>query len=364
VRICEFLFWPLLGGAEIHALELADDLRRRGHDVELVALQPTDAPGAETFAGDVQTLEPPIWARGRKLKRLTAARRLIMRGRYDIIHAHSFFPNLYVRAAAAISPRGMPIVATLHSGVDDFAKRVPRIVEKKLASQTAAIVVVSTKQREHYLDHFPERADRIHLIPKGVTKLPLTSRPSSPRPRDFAVIGRIVPLKRIDTAIRGFAAFASHVGDPNLRLHVIGPETDAVYANELRRIAASVPGRPTVIFHGAVWNPFEESNIDVLVHASIIEANPLAILEAAARGIPIVCTRAPTISGAIDDRCTTFAAGEEEGLRGALLDVYTNWPDAIDLAADAWLTVPDITDCATAYERLFLDLVRSNGQAG
>jgi len=330
----------------------------------VAALQPADGSASSGFAEEVETIEPPAWARGRKLKRLTAARRLITRGHYDIIHAHSFFPNLYVRAAAAISARGIPIVATLHSGVDDFAKRVPRAVERRLASQTAAIVTVNHTQRHEYLNYFPATADRIRLIPNGVRTSPLASRPPSPRPLDFAVVGRIVPIKSLEKVIRAFASFASDVGDSNLRLHVIGPETDALYANTLRSTAASVSNAETVIFHGAVQDPFDRKDIDVLIHASAIEAHPVTVLEAAARGIPIVCTQSPRISGAIGHRCTTFAADDERGLRGALVDVYSNWPAAIDLAADAWLTVPDITDCATAYETLFLDLVQSNGQAG
>src|SRR6266511_359381 len=256
MRICELVFTPAFGGAETLALELAPELRQRRHEVVVAALQPIDGSASSGFVEDVETIEPPAWARGRKLKRLTAARRLITRGHYDIIHAHSFFPNLYARAAASLPYGRVPIVATLHSASDDFSKHVPRALEKMLASQAAAIVAVSPTLRDQYVEYFPQCRDRTMLIPNGVRKFPLPSREAVAKPREFAVIGRIAQQKDLKTLIRGFGSFVSKVGDSDLSLHVIGPETDSAYAGELQHVADAVAPSVKVIFHGAVRDPF------------------------------------------------------------------------------------------------------------
>jgi glycosyltransferase involved in cell wall biosynthesis len=174
-------------------------------------------------------------------------------------------------------------------------------------------------------------------------------RPTATEPTRFALVGRITPVKSIETAILGFARFAGRPGNGDCQLRVVGPDTDPAYAAELRRLAADVGGG-RIVFPGAAAEPFEAERIDVLIHASQHEAGAsLAVLEAAARGIPVVCSDWPSIAATIGQNCATFPIGDWRELALRLAAVRDDWPGALERAARAWRFVPDIRDTGRRY---------------
>ena len=357
MRICELIPAPSIRGAERLALELRREFAARGHEIDVVALDPADANPATVTSDEIAVGHCADWILGRKVRRLVVSIGLIQRGRYDVVHTHSFFPNLYARLAAALpGVRKVPIVVTLHSMPTDFEPSSLRI-ERMLGAQTAAVVAVNPDQYQEYIRHFPRR--RAVYIPNGVRKLAEQPSLASSKPHDFAVVGQITPRKELDTVLRGFGDFVAK-GKRDVRLHVIGPEVDQPYGSVLRRLGESV-ARGLVTFHGPLAAPFDEIPIDVLVHAALRETHPMAVLEAAARGIPVICTRERANAGAIGNACTTFEPRDSGGLSQALVDVYDNWPAAVALATTAWHHVPDIRDCADAYERLFGTVLETGG---
>src|SRR5437773_3803786 len=97
MRICEVVLAPAVGGAETLALELAADLRGRGHLVDVTALDPASLSTPKAIQSGLPTTAHPFWARGKKLRRLSGARRLVAGGRLAVDPAHRSLPNLYVR---------------------------------------------------------------------------------------------------------------------------------------------------------------------------------------------------------------------------------------------------------------------------
>jgi len=350
LRICELVLAPAVGGAETLALTLAASLREAGHAVDVIAL---DGPRGEASlsTGEIRVAERPRWAKGERLGRLTAARLLAMSGRYDVIHAHSYLPNLYARAGAASSRTRLPVVVTLLSGSDDFATHSARRVEACLAPWTSAVVAMGERLQNEYREYFPKLRDRVRVIHVGVHREPFVERDLG-KPTRFALVGRVTPQKDLETAIRGFAPFAEAAGDPPVTLSIIGPPSDAEYARRMHLLADTL-ARDSVSFVGARANPFADEKIDVLVHSAVSEAHtPIAILEAAGRGIPVICRDSGSMADAIGWHCTTFADGSPEHLTRALLQVRNDWPQAIRRARLAWEIVPRFDDTARRYEAL------------
>ncbi|MGH7163652.1 MAG: GT4 family glycosyltransferase PelF [Planctomycetota bacterium] len=126
------------------------------------------------------------------------------------------------------------------------------------------------------LDKFGEAADRFDA--RG-------------RNERFTVgfVGRVCPIKDVMTFVSAMRLVADRV--PNLRVRILGPmEEDPEYAEGCQRHARQLGLERNVAFEGRV-NVLEElPTIDVVVLASISEAQPLVILEAGAVGIPIVAT--------------------------------------------------------------------------
>ena len=104
------------------------------------------------------------------------------------------------------------------------------------------------------------------------------------------MIGRIVPIKDTRTFIMAASLLKDMV--PNVVAILIGPEEeDPSYAAGCRELVAQLGLESTVQFLGRVPDVMEYlGKADVIALTSISEAQPIALLEAAATGLPAVTT--------------------------------------------------------------------------
>jgi glycosyltransferase involved in cell wall biosynthesis len=104
------------------------------------------------------------------------------------------------------------------------------------------------------------------------------------------MIGRIVPIKDIRTFIIAVGLLKDLV--PNVLAVLIGPEDeDPEYAASCRQLLQQVGAESAIEFLGRVPDVMKYlCSSDVLALSSISEAQPIAILEAAATGLAIVST--------------------------------------------------------------------------
>jgi glycosyltransferase involved in cell wall biosynthesis len=154
--------------------------------------------------------------------------------------------------------------------------------------------VITTQYRANQAfqraDGAPE--DKLRIIPNGIdaAKLAAIPRDATPRPPTVLMIGRIVPIKDIRTFIMAVALLKDLV--PNVVAIIIGPENeDPEYAASCRQLVHQLGTETSIELLGRVPDVLKYLlAADVLALSSISEAQPIAMLEAAATGLPIVST--------------------------------------------------------------------------
>lgn len=199
--------------------------------------------------------------------------------------------------------------------------------------------------------------DRVDVVCNGID-VPHPSRllPRSATPR-LCVLGRLVPHKQVEHALRVVAALRASV--PELRLDVIG---GGWWAGELTAAADSLGVSDAVTFHGHVSEHERDALLDaswLMLAPSVKEGWGIAIMEAAARSVPAL---AYEFAGGV----TESIQDGETGVLVADLDDLIAQTRALLADTEARLTMGkkardrarafDWQRSAQAFERLLLEL--------
>lgn len=120
-------------------------------------------------------------------------------------------------------------------------------------------------------------------------------------PPTIALIGRVVPIKDVETFITTAHLLRAKV--PGIKALIMGPvDEDAEYVARCRQLVADLGLDDTVEMTGTVnvleWLP----RIHVAVLTSLSESQPLVVLEAGAAGIPFVATNVGSCREIIEGR--------------------------------------------------------------
>ncbi|MBB2944531.1 glycosyltransferase involved in cell wall biosynthesis [Actinoplanes lutulentus] len=323
MRVLHVISTPGPGGAG-HQLRLL--VRRLPHDNEVVMLAPAasrvpgkleDRPGTEPAADGIADA---LRAEGARVHRLTATcdrdpgaiarlRRLMLDGRYDVVHTHLYRASVQGRIAARLA--GVPHVVTTehHLGAEVLeGRRVsPGVRALYLAGERLGQVTIAASPAiAGRLRDWGVPDERIAMIPKAIdptefrfdrrtraiTRARLGVEPGVPL---VGGVGRLEPDKRFDLLIRAIAEV------PDACLLLVG---DGPARASLERLAVIEGVADRVLFAGAVVHTRE------MLCAMDVFASPdsrtfgLAILEAIASGLPAVYAACPPL----EERITARAA--------------------------------------------------------
>jgi glycosyltransferase involved in cell wall biosynthesis len=158
----------------------------------------------------------------------------------------------------------------------------------------AAADVITTQYRANQVFQRADGApdDKLCIVPNGIdtAKFAAIPRDAAPRPPTVLMMGRIVPIKDVRTFVMAVALLKDIV--PNVVAILVGPEDeDPEYAAGCRQLVHQLEIESSIKFLGRVPDVLEYLHAaDVLALSSISEAQPIAMLEAAATGLPIVST--------------------------------------------------------------------------
>jgi glycosyltransferase involved in cell wall biosynthesis len=311
-----------VGGAE---LQLRSVLQHTRHDAEVVTLY-NPGPVADMIRADGHRVRSLGMTSNTQISALSALRRLIADGEYDVVHAHLYRSQIYGRPAAWIA--GVPvIVSTEHSiGETHLERRKMTAGVRALYLATEAMsdmtIAVSGTVRER-LVKWGVRPRKVAVIPNGVdlarVEFDATAREKvrgefgiAPSDYVFGVLGRLEVTKQFDMVIE---AAAPLLGDGR-RLLIVGKGDERAHLEDVAR-RCGVADR--VIFAGERHDVAAMlSAMDVFVASSKQETFGLSVLEALANGAPVLYTTCPALDG-LDVSRATQVPSSVGGLRDAML---------------------------------------------
>ncbi|MDQ4091284.1 MAG: glycosyltransferase [Actinomycetota bacterium] len=324
-----------IGGPARQALLLTKELQDR-FPTTLAAGRPTETEGEMTdpdvavrYVPLVRPLHPES-----DLRALRAVRRLVLETRPAIVHTHMAKAGMVGRLTAGTVRPKPRTVHTFHGHVLDgyFRPSVQRSfveIERRMAAHTDVLVAVSDEIRDGLLDLGIGRPEQYQVIrlgfdlsaysavdaPTGTLRKMLDLDADVPL---VGVIGRLVPIKDLVTAIRAIARLDGvhlvFVGDGECRPQL-----------EVQARALGVVDR--VHFTGWWDVPAALSDLDVVLLTSKNEGTPVSLIEAAAAGRPVVATRVGGVALVVEDGTTGFLApaGDTVAL-AAYVDRLLAWP--------------------------------------
>ena len=319
-----------MGGTPVTLL--AEALLDAGHEVALWTLDPRAAAPVAARGPGLEVHVVPLRPGGRGRDAYRAERRgledALHGARVDVLHAHWMYE--YALAALAV---GGPVLVTAH----DWPPAVVRHLRSPYWAVKAAMAAAVLARRPPLTAPSPYLAGRLRragqtspaVVPNG---LDASAFAVAPRPRPSAAVVVAVAagfsrLKNTATLLRAHPLLRDAV--PDAELHLVGPEHEpdgpaAAWARERGldvgvRFVGRVP-------HADVLARVDAA--DVLVHPALEESFGMVLVEAMARGTPVVGgARSGAVPWVLD-----------RGRAGRLVDVRR--PEAVAAATAGLLSSP------------------------
>ena len=337
------VLWTLgRAGAERVVLDLAKRLPEHGYAVRVVAAGGGGEMLADFQAANVSVTVGPETKNRRET--LAFLRQEFTDHRPQILHTH-LGADLW---AGYLARRHQirPWLCTLHNDDRDDRWLVHR-ARGFMYRRADGLAAVSEVVKEYALKEFKVKDKQLTVIRNGIDVLALRERGGASFhdvPRLISV-GRLVAQKDQETLLRGLAL----VKRPwQLTVCGVGP-----LKGELERLATSLGILPRVTFAGSVADvPARLAEADVFCFPSRWEGQGLALLEAAASGVPIIASDLPVFRETFDEQALEFAApGSPEAWAEAMNYVLDDPRAALLRAAQAQAIVREQFSLAEMVRR-------------
>jgi glycosyltransferase involved in cell wall biosynthesis len=314
---------PRLYGAERAMLELIGGLRGAGADADVLLMEECrlgpGALGAALEGAEIPVRRIPV--RGRMSPEVVRALRSLAReAPRRILHASGYKANVH----AAFAPRGQPTVTTVHGWLRrrDPLERFYEWLEARILRRFTRVIVPSRFYLDWVRRLVPDPSRCAYVAP-GVRPGPAREAASV---RRFGFLGRLSEEKDPAAFVRAAAAAARERAGLEFRVAGEGP-----LAMRLQGLARDL-GAP-VVFEGYVEAEDFLGRMDALVCCSRIENAPRAVLEAMARGLPVIATRAGGLPELVEHGATGLLTpvGDAGALASAMVSLALDPARAAEL---------------------------------
>lgn len=343
------------------------------HDVVVFALGQEEEPGSWPLLGarvvDLGRARPPLLPGLGVLSRARQLSRAIDReGPFELLHAFWASPCGFLAALAA--PR-TPLVVSLAGGelaavpeIGYGCALLPRERAKvRFALRRARAVTAASRPM---VEAAARAGFGAELVPLGVeaAAFPAGAPRREGEPFRLVSVGSLNRVKDPETLLRAFALACERV--PLLRLDVAGEDT---LGGEVQALAVRLGLGEAVRFHG--WLAEEEvrallASAHLLVVSSRHEAGPVALVEAAACGLPTAGTAVGHVLEGDGVRSLAVPVGDAPALAGAIVALASDEPLRLRMgeAARAWARGNDADATAARFEAVYASVAASVRRAG
>lgn len=365
MHVVHIISGDLWGGAETQVHALAKELRASA-GVTVEALLFNDVLTAHRLRDCGMAVTVFDESRYGPVSLVIQLVRWLRYARPSIIHTHGY-KECVIGTLAAKLAGGIPLVRTVHGWAETRArwwqvkKVLARAAERVLLRWQRAVVAVSD-ELAHRLSAYVKHAN-IVVIENGidVTALQMSSGPlrlSPDRERRIGIVGRLVPVKRVDLFLQTCRLLRDEYG-PRFKAVVIG---DGPCAGDLWQQARQLKIDDQVEMPGFVAEvPRVMRDLDALVITSDHEGLPMTLLEAMALKVPVVAHAVGGIPVALDNGSCGWLVYEHHpqayyrALRAALTDSTESARRAI-LAYDRVAALYSGSRVAQRYRTLYREI--------
>lgn len=339
-----------LTGGFLYDRRIIEGLRERGRQVEAIEL-----PEGFPLAGP--RLHEAAMAR---LADLPDGRVLVVDGL-----AAGVLPEAMVRLAARL-----PLHILVHhplaaeNGLSD--EQVRRLYESERTALAAARRVITTSKAtaERLSRDYGVPAERLTAVPPGTTSAPLSLGSGGDTPH-LLCVGSLIPRKGQDLLVEALAALTALPW----RLSLAGGARDPAFAEQLRARVSALDLTERIAFLGELA-PERLARVyaeaDLYLQPSRLEGYGMAIAEALARGLPVLCTEAAAIVGELPPGClATIPADDGQRLQERLRSLLDTPQERRRLATAARRgrdLLLSWTDAAEAFERALAETPTARGR--
>lgn len=297
IRVTHVVGQLAVGGMEKLLTEIARHADPARYDLNFVSLG-----GRDTLADEIEACGWPVTALGKRpgvsLGLVFRIARLISRNRADIVHTHNNPALFYAGPAARLVGVG-GVVHTRH-GQSYRAGRRQRFGFRVASRFADRIVCVSDDSRRLSLSDgaVPRRVCRVW---NGIDLNRFAFRgPSVGGP--VVMVARLSPEKNADCLLKAAQIITNQ--HPSFRLEIAG---NGACLPDLRRRAEELALKDVVTFLGEVHDvPSVLARASAFVLPSLSEGVSLTLLEAMARGLPVVATAVGGTPEVVTDGVTGF----------------------------------------------------------
>jgi len=280
------------GGAELQLMSLAEAMVRRGHAVEVLLYADHSAVDDVLRARGVVVHVPET--RGRRAK-LAATRAWFQAFRPDVVHG--VMKRASSLALLARLPRRVPAVIATDMSTATYGRHKPSLWASLLVFALADRVVTQTEKNRSSLHQLaPWLRDRTTVIRNGLDTRRFVPgppvRPEPDSPFTFCVVGTVYAVKNPERVVAAVAELSKR-GHAGFRVRWYGrlraQNGHDGHSHPAAVLAKQLGVDDLISFEGEmadIERVYRSS--DALLHASIQEGFPNAVVEGMACGLPIV----------------------------------------------------------------------------
>lgn len=293
------------GGTERLVIQIARELRRRGHTA--VVFGPPDGIGNGWLRQELNALGfewgtlPRRWMLDPRA--VWDIVRLIRRYDVNVVHSHEFAPSVFGAVASWLT--GKPHVLTMHSNLY-FAGAWRRRAAFRWAVRHSGAVAVSRDTRDDAERRLGLPPGTIQVIPNGIASEPGRREPLRRElriPDDellVVALGNLNPRKAHGLLVDALIELRRR--RPDLRWHLAIAGRDQGTGEELRRQSEASGVAPLVHLLGHRSDTEDIlAAADIFAMSSLHEGMPLAVMEAMFAGKPVISSVAGGISEMLSD---------------------------------------------------------------